>query len=134
MRPCGAMSAARERCSDHEMEGAALGPAGRFGGADGRLNAVVGSLLALGGAFAFLRKGSVPSLVGGVGCGGALLGSAALVGRNPRRAFSLGALVSSVLTVVMLLRALKMRKMMPAGLVTMLGTLALVANASQLSR
>lgn len=94
-------------------------------------NALVGVLLAMGGTVAYSRKGSVPSLIGGVGCGAALLSTNALA---PRRGFKLGALVSFLLTAGMLPRVVKSGKFMPAGLVSALGALSLVYNTTMLRR
>ncbi|CAK0841958.1 unnamed protein product [Prorocentrum cordatum] len=105
-------------------------------------NSLVGVLLATGGTVAYSRKGSLPSLIGGVGCGVALLSTNALA---PRRGFKLGALVSFLLTAGMLPRAVKSGKFMPAGaargggsaargLVSALGTLSLLYNTTMLRR
>ena len=57
-----------------------------------------------------------------------------MVEKEPQAAFMLGAGTGSVLTAGMLPRFLKTKKMMPTGVVTLLGAAALGYNAMQLSR
>eukprot|EP00931_Biecheleriopsis_adriatica_P118235 TRINITY_DN93683_c0_g1_i1.p1 TRINITY_DN93683_c0_g1~~TRINITY_DN93683_c0_g1_i1.p1 ORF type:complete len:210 (-),score=43.86 TRINITY_DN93683_c0_g1_i1:277-906(-) len=99
---------------------------------DARLNFALGTLLAAGGAIAFARKGSLPSLLGGGGSGAALVGSGMLAARYPKRAFMLGTVVSLLLTAGMLPRAIRARKMMPAGMVALIGVVASLYNLSKL--
>mmetsp|Transcript_11758 Transcript_11758/g.31745 ORF Transcript_11758/g.31745 Transcript_11758/m.31745 type:complete len:209 (-) Transcript_11758:174-800(-) len=103
-------------------------------GETARVNFFVGALLALGGTIAYVRKGSVPSFVGGAISGAALVGSGALAKRQPRYAYSTGALVSALLAVGMLPRAVKTRKIMPAGMVAFFGILACIFNVTKLQR
>ena len=80
------------------------------------LNLTIGALLAAGGIFAYVRKGSKASLIGDGGSGGLLLGSGLLASRYPRSSFTVGALVSLLLALGMVPRAVKAKKMMPGGL------------------
>lgn len=111
-------------------------PADRYGSAGTgvhvalRLNRVIGALLALGGTIGFAKAGSVPSLIGGVGSGAALIKSGSMA--DQRSAFLLGSIVSALLTAGMVPRAIKTKKMMPAGMVALLGLIALLTNARQL--
>mmetsp|Transcript_51733 Transcript_51733/g.123125 ORF Transcript_51733/g.123125 Transcript_51733/m.123125 type:complete len:232 (+) Transcript_51733:84-779(+) len=96
------------------------------------VNLGFGCLLSLGGLIAFLRKGSLPSLLGGGSCGAALAGSSILVSKNAKDGHRLGAFVAALLALGMLPRVVKTKKMMPAGVVTLLGLLAAAYNAVQL--
>merc|ERR1712060_706518 len=95
-------------------------------------NVIVGCFLTLGGTMGYARKGSVPSLVGGAGCGAALIGSSVLAPRNPRLALILATVISGLLTAGMVPRAIKTKKMMPAGMVALLGIVAFLYNSSKL--
>mmetsp|Transcript_110446 Transcript_110446/g.293396 ORF Transcript_110446/g.293396 Transcript_110446/m.293396 type:complete len:120 (-) Transcript_110446:142-501(-) len=97
-------------------------------------NFTVGGLLAIGGAYAYFKAGSLPSLVGGVGCGALMVGSGLMVEKDPQSAFLLGSATGGLLTAGMLPRFMKTKKVMPAGMVTLLGLGALGYNAMQLSR
>eukprot|EP00747_Dinoflagellata_sp_TGD_P189303 gnl/TRDRNA2_/TRDRNA2_49470_c0_seq1.p1 gnl/TRDRNA2_/TRDRNA2_49470_c0~~gnl/TRDRNA2_/TRDRNA2_49470_c0_seq1.p1 ORF type:complete len:125 (-),score=26.93 gnl/TRDRNA2_/TRDRNA2_49470_c0_seq1:105-434(-) len=96
------------------------------------LNLSVGALLAIGGLFAYVKKGSVPSLLGGGFCGAGLIASGTMARKDPRRAFLLGTIVSAILSAGMIPRAVKTKKMMPAGMVALLGAIALLYNGKKL--
>eukprot|EP00271_Cylindrocystis_brebissonii_P007064 TRINITY_DN20199_c0_g2_i1.p1 TRINITY_DN20199_c0_g2~~TRINITY_DN20199_c0_g2_i1.p1 ORF type:complete len:123 (-),score=12.77 TRINITY_DN20199_c0_g2_i1:724-1092(-) len=88
-----------------------------------------GTLLVLGGLFGFLRKGSVPSLVGGAGCG-LLLCLAGYVqlqsyhkSRNNWPSIFLELFISTLLTIVLGKRFQDTGKFMPAGLIAALSIL-----------
>jgi len=98
------------------------------------LNLTVGGLLATGGAVGYFKAGSIPSLVGGLGCGALMVSSGVIVEHDPQAAFILGTGTSGVLTAGMLPRFLKTKKMMPTGAVAALGSLALAYNGFQLTR
>eukprot|EP00747_Dinoflagellata_sp_TGD_P166698 gnl/TRDRNA2_/TRDRNA2_189898_c0_seq1.p1 gnl/TRDRNA2_/TRDRNA2_189898_c0~~gnl/TRDRNA2_/TRDRNA2_189898_c0_seq1.p1 ORF type:complete len:138 (-),score=28.03 gnl/TRDRNA2_/TRDRNA2_189898_c0_seq1:69-428(-) len=98
------------------------------------LNLTVGGLLASGGAYGYFKSGSIPSLAAGMGCGGLMVFSGVLVDRDPQSAFLLGSGTSGLLTVGMLPRFLKTKKMMPTGMVALLGTVSLAYNGFQLSQ
>mmetsp|Transcript_103106 Transcript_103106/g.162963 ORF Transcript_103106/g.162963 Transcript_103106/m.162963 type:complete len:120 (-) Transcript_103106:47-406(-) len=97
-------------------------------------NFTFGALLAGGGAYAYVKAGSMASLLGGGGCGALLIGSGLLVEHEPQAAFMLGSATGGLLTGGMLPRYLKTKKMMPTGMVAAVGLLATGYNAMQLSR
>lgn len=100
-----------------------------------RLNRLFGVILALGGAMGFAKKGSVPSLIGGVGCGASLWAAGGkMTQKYPKRGFMFATLVSALLAAGMIPRALKTKKMMPAGMVALLGLISFLHNASSLQK
>ncbi|KXN72285.1 transmembrane protein 14C-like protein [Conidiobolus coronatus NRRL 28638] len=83
------------------------------------LGYVYAALLSIGGFVGYIKAGSVPSLVAGVGFGAAAGYAAARVSQNPKD--SLFALVISVvLLIVMGVRYAKTQKFMPPGLLALL--------------
>lgn len=101
-----------------------------------RLNRLIGVLLAFGGVVGFAKKGSVPSLIGGVGCGASLwaAGGTERAMKMPKRAILFGTLVSALLSAGMIPRALKTKKVMPAGMVALLGLMSFLHNAMTLKK
>eukprot|EP00897_Mesotaenium_endlicherianum_P006405 jgi/Mesen1/5793/ME000293S04943 len=91
-----------------------------------------GAILALGGVFGFLLKGSIPSLAGGGGSGALLL----LAGYYQMNAFQKGSnsfvalvlelVISAALTGVMGKRYVKTSNIMPAGLIAALSAVMAV--------
>merc|ERR1719277_1788253 len=57
-----------------------------------------------------------------------------MVEKDPQTAFLMGSATSGVLTAGMLPRFLKTQKMMPTGLVALLGVAGLLHNGNQLSK
>mmetsp|Transcript_16463 Transcript_16463/g.35510 ORF Transcript_16463/g.35510 Transcript_16463/m.35510 type:complete len:119 (-) Transcript_16463:383-739(-) len=96
-------------------------------------NFTFGGLLVAGGAYGFY-KGSTASLIAGAGSGSLLISSGMLVERDPQLAFLLGSGVGGLLTAGMLPRFLKTKKVMPAGMVTLVGALSLSWNLFNLSK
>eukprot|EP00047_Mylnosiga_fluctuans_P003756 m.230809 g.230809 ORF g.230809 m.230809 type:complete len:140 (+) comp12114_c0_seq1:99-518(+) len=99
------------------------------------LNYVAGVLIASGGLAGYLKKGSVPSLVAGVGSGAVyvLCGYLATHGSGPT-AHQVGTGVSVLLAGMMGMRAARSGKFMPAGLVATISALAGVYNGRQLAQ
>ncbi|BDA47731.1 probable transmembrane protein 14C [Coccomyxa sp. Obi] len=90
------------------------------------------ALLAIGGVIGYLSKGSLPSLLGGVGSGLAL-GLAAQTSLNQyhqgklcKPATFASLLISASLTAVMYKRFLTTGKFMPAGMVALMSALMTV--------
>lgn len=95
-----------------------------------RLNVTVGALLVLGGCMGFIKKRSMPSLIGGTVSGALLIRAGLLASEGVR----LGAIVSAVLAAVMGGRVARGAGMMPAGLVGILGFVSFLYNSSQYRR
>mmetsp|Transcript_73193 Transcript_73193/g.174434 ORF Transcript_73193/g.174434 Transcript_73193/m.174434 type:complete len:122 (+) Transcript_73193:87-452(+) len=98
------------------------------------LNFTLGGLLSIGGVVGYLKAGSIPSLVGGLGCGSLMVASGVLVEKDCQKAFLLGSVTSGVLTAAMLPRFIRTKKMMPTGAVTFLGLIGLAYNGMKLSQ
>lgn len=72
------------------------------------MNSTFGAVMIAGGLFAFINKGSVPSLIGGVLLGGTLLASSYLIREGHYvEGHGLGALIGGIGTVGMALRVAK---------------------------
>lgn len=85
----------------------------------------MGVLCIGGGALGYAKKKSVPSLVAGVGLGGAYLASSYLIGEvDALQGHAVGLATSVVLTSAMGARFLKSKKLMPAGIMAAAGLLA----------
>mmetsp|Transcript_1004 Transcript_1004/g.1227 ORF Transcript_1004/g.1227 Transcript_1004/m.1227 type:complete len:96 (+) Transcript_1004:123-410(+) len=85
-----------------------------------------GVLLAAGGTMGYLKKGSLPSLVAGVGSGAAFAwASQDLTTRKPQAQG-----LSVLLLLVMLYRLKKTGKFMPAGMISIL-TLGMLAKLTR---
>ncbi|CAK9032520.1 unnamed protein product, partial [Durusdinium trenchii] len=97
-------------------------------------NFTVGGLLALGGAYGYYKAGSLPSLLGGGTSGALMLASGFMVEHDPQSAFLLGSATSGLLSAGMLPRFLKSKKMMPTGMVSLLGLMAFAYNCMQLQK
>jgi uncharacterized membrane protein (UPF0136 family) len=75
-----------------------------------------------GGVAGYVKARSVPSLVAGLACGGLFLGSGLLIKQGENvKGHSAALLTSSALFGAMAPRALRTKKLMPAGLVALLG-------------
>eukprot|EP00667_Euglena_gracilis_P026763 EG_transcript_32547 len=96
------------------------------------LDLAMAALVPAGGVLAYVRKGSVPSLVGGVGVGLAYGLAAYLAEEQPNAGYTVGAVASLALSIIGLLRFRKTGKFMPAGLLLVLGVLTTVANGSNI--
>ena len=91
-------------------------------GGSSHLSLTMGALCIGGGAFAFYRKRSVPSLAGGVGTGLTYLGAATFINAGEDfRGHALACTAGALLAGGMGSRALKTGKFMPAGLIASLG-------------
>ena len=84
------------------------------------------------GAVGYLKKRSVPSLVGGTVIGASFLGSAYLINSgSASNGFLLGSASSTALIGVMLPRFISTQKFMPAGVNVVIGAAALAYNGYQ---
>uniref|UniRef100_A0A6U2EXH3 Transmembrane protein 14C n=2 Tax=Hemiselmis andersenii TaxID=464988 RepID=A0A6U2EXH3_HEMAN len=89
------------------------------------MSLTMGVLMTAGGAYAFFKKGSKASLIGGAGTGALFFLSAGLLNAGQNRNGHMVALASSVALVAgMAPRAYASKKFMPAGLVATLGLLS----------
>jgi len=96
------------------------------------LNMGVGSLIALGGAMGFAKKKSVPSLVAGVGLGGALVYTSVMINSGKEfEGHALGSGVGLLLAAGMGARFVKTGAFMPAGMVALLGTVTAAYNVNK---
>ena len=90
------------------------------------------ALCGVGGAIGYAKKGSVPSLVAGVGLGAAFGVSAWLVNSgDAANGFGVGSVAGAVLTAAMGARLLKTGKAMPAGVLTALGLASTYYNVTK---
>ena len=87
----------------------------------------------IGGAIGYLKKGSKMSLVAGVGLGALYLGSGYMIAKTDRvyEGHVLAVATSTVLTTAMGHRFMGTQKFMPAGLLTVLGIVALSYNGNK---
>ncbi|BAF12479.1 protein FATTY ACID EXPORT 5 [Oryza sativa Japonica Group] len=93
-----------------------------------------GAAVLVGGVAGYLKRGSKASLAAGGGFGGALLLAGALSARAFARGHPSGSLFAAVLqtvcavalTVVMGIRYIKTRKVMPAGIIAAVSALVLI--------
>lgn len=85
-----------------------------------------------GGAAGYLRKGSVPSLVGGCAVGGALIAAGVIISRgDDAKGHSLALAASGLLSAAMGARFIKTGAMMPAGAAAGVGVLTAAYNAKK---
>eukprot|EP00802_Teleaulax_amphioxeia_P022445 Tamp_22891.p1 GENE.Tamp_22891~~Tamp_22891.p1 ORF type:complete len:112 (-),score=12.93 Tamp_22891:727-1062(-) len=91
-------------------------------GGSAHLSFTMGALMGLGGAYAFVRKGSKASLIAGGSIGALFVGSGLLIQAGQNKNGHLLAVGSSLALVAgMGPRAVASRKFMPAGLVATIG-------------
>ena len=97
------------------------------------LNFTLGGLAAVTGAVGYARKGSAPSLVTGLACGGLLIGSGVLISKN--EAYHGHALASGTTGVMTLATGKRFissgGKFMPAGLVATIGAAGFAYNVTK---
>ena len=91
-----------------------------------------GILAMIGGIIGYIQANSQVSLLSGIISGLLLIFAAYLQLQGQTWALILAAFVTAVLVVVFALRLAKTRKFIPAGLMTILGMLALVVMVNQL--
>lgn len=94
--------------------------------------AVYAVLLAAGGLMGYLKAGSRPSLIAGLAFGLAAGAGAVLARQNPA-GFVLGAAVAGLLAVFFGRRYFRLRKFMPAGMLTILSVAVLVLMVLELT-
>ena len=93
-----------------------------------------GALTIAGGVMGFLKARSLPSLIAGGISGLVLLGAGALTGgRMAQWGLILGALVSLALAGRFVPAFLRMRKFMPAGMMSILSVLGLFVSAATMA-
>jgi len=93
------------------------------------LNAGAGGLTLVGGLIGFLTKGSKASLIAGSSMGGMLLLSAFLISRKVQLVGNiLGSFFASLLSLTMVKKFMSSKKLFPPGVLTLLGSLAVVVN------
>jgi len=87
----------------------------------------------VGGAVGYLKKGSKMSLVAGLGIGSLFLGSGYLIAKTDRvyEGHVLATCTATLLTAAMGQRLISTGKVMPAGVLTLLGLLALGYNGNK---
>lgn len=92
-------------------------------------------LIAFGGVMGYVRAGSTPSLIAGLIAGLLLVGSVVAMNRG---AYQLGWWIALVVTILLLVRfgmaAMKEFKMMPGGLVIIMGLIVLAVLITQRGR
>lgn len=99
----------------------------------GVIAAIAYGIVAIGGGImGYAQAKSKISLIAGVGCGVLLLISAALQLQAQAWGLSFAIAVTGVLIVAFVMRLIKTRKFMPAGLMLILGIPALAAMISQM--
>ena len=91
-----------------------------------------GILAIVGGIMGYRQAKSKISLIAGCSCGVLLLIAASLQVQGQHWGLLAGAIVTGVLLVAFVMRFLKTRKFMPAGLMLILGVPALGAMISQM--
>eukprot|EP00475_Leptophrys_vorax_P038218 TRINITY_DN669_c0_g1_i2.p1 TRINITY_DN669_c0_g1~~TRINITY_DN669_c0_g1_i2.p1 ORF type:complete len:124 (-),score=37.86 TRINITY_DN669_c0_g1_i2:76-447(-) len=90
------------------------------------------AVLVAGGVFAFAKRKSMPSLIGGVGAGLLMALSGFLISNDQEfGGHLLGALTGATIGSVMMVRAVKTKKVMPAGAVSALLGLAGLYNGAK---
>lgn len=97
---------------------------------------VFGVLTILGGVIGFVRAKSIASLLAGGIAGGLLLFAGALclnVGVSPKPGLVLGLVVSAALAARFVMSFRKSRKVMPAGLMAVLGLIGIGMTALALA-
>jgi uncharacterized membrane protein (UPF0136 family) len=93
---------------------------------------VYGILVVIGGIIGYIQANSKVSLFSGIISGLLLLIAAYLQFQGQTWGLILAVVVTAVLVVVFALRLAKTRKFMPAGLMTVLGMLALLVMVNRL--
>ncbi len=91
-----------------------------------------GILAIIGGVMGYAQAKSKISLIAGCGCGILLLISAILQTQGQALGLSLATAITIVLMAAFMMRFIKTRKFMPAGLMLILGVPALGVMVSQL--
>ncbi len=91
-----------------------------------------GILSIIGGIIGYKSAGSKVSLISGIISGLLLLVAAYLQLQGQIWGLSLAVIITSLLVVVFAIRLAKTRKLMPAGLMVVLGLVTLIAMFSQL--
>ncbi|MGD1914246.1 MAG: TMEM14 family protein [Rivularia sp. (in: cyanobacteria)] len=90
-----------------------------------------GALAIIGGIIGYKSAGSKVSLISGTISGLLLLVTAYLQFQGIIWGFNLAVIITSLLVIVFAIRLIKTRKVMPAGLMFVLGLVALVVMLSQ---
>ena len=91
------------------------------------LSLTMATLCMGGGAFAYYRKRSIPSLIGGFGAGLVYLGAVQMInGEDQFKGHAMASTTGALLAGGMGSRALKSGKFMPAGLVASLGVVSML--------
>lgn len=99
----------------------------------GTLAAIAYGLLAIGGGImGYVKVQSKMSLIAGVAGGGLLVASGVMSAQGVFWGLIAAAIVTLVLTIAMIVRYAKTRAFMPAGLMTILGAIALTVMVQQL--
>lgn len=90
------------------------------------VNLSLGGLVLVGGAIGYAKKGSKMSLIAGVTMGSLLMGSAYMIAKtdNIYEGHLLGTATSGLMALAMGQRYIQTGKMMPAGMVAVLGAAA----------
>lgn len=90
------------------------------------VNLSLGGLVVIGGAAGYLKKGSKVSLAAGIALGSLLIGSGYVIAKTDSvyEGHLLGAATSGLMAAAMGQRYVSTGKMMPAGLVAILGAAA----------
>lgn len=91
-----------------------------------------GALAIIGGIIGYKNAGSKVSLISGTISGLLLLAASYLILQGQSWGLILAVVIASVLVVVFAIRLVKTRKMMPAGLMVILGAIALLVMLSEL--
>ena len=96
------------------------------------LNGTIGTLFLVGGAFAFFKKKSMASLIGGSVLGSLFLISSYMIKEgNYENGFLLGSCISFTGAGMMGTRFIKTGKFMPAGLIFTLSFASLIYNGNK---
>ncbi len=91
-----------------------------------------GILAIIGGIIGYKKAGSKVSLISGTISGLLLLVAAYLEFQGQSWGFTLAVIITSILVIVFAIRFIKTRKLMPAGLMVVLGLVSLGVMLSQL--
>lgn len=86
-----------------------------------------GLLAVIGGVIGYTKAGSKVSLISGIVSGILLIVGAALYGSGNPAGLLLAQIVTLVLVIVFIVRLVKTRKFMPAGLMVIAGVITLIA-------
>ena len=99
----------------------------------GTLAAIAYGILAIvGGTIGYVKVQSKMSLISGLVCGSLLVISGVMYAQGAVWGLGAAAIVTTVLIVAMIARYAKTRAFMPAGLMTILGAIALTVMVQQL--